>query len=576
MTASLTLNVGDFSEITQAIKAYMVTDPKFADIDYDGANITALINLLGYNTYIDLFYRSMSHNETFRSTAVLRSNVVARAAELNYIPRSFRSAHAKINVLVSSTAISRAAIVMPKGTMFTARIDDKYYTFTTAEHITLTQSSINTEGNQITFFSPTIDIYEGTYVTDTYSYVPGQPITMANPRIDTTSMSVNVLSDGGAVINTYSSVSSALGVNGNSEVYFLRTNALGEYQIEFGNGVIGKQPKVGSTIVVEYRIASGELPNGARNFKAAQSIDGESSIAVVTVAAANGGEVYEDIDSIRFAAGKTFATQERAVGDEDFVELLKRDFPGVVDAIAYGGDKLSPPQYGRVVVCAVINDVERIPEAVKRGYTDFLAKRAVLRTPIFIDPQFIYVKPDVTVNSTKGSSALFSTIKTAVIDGITAYAEGTVGKFNGGVRMSKLGTAIDQSHPDIAGNNAVIILYKNINAGELAKTPITYTYANPISKLYSDVVYYQAKPSRFIDIDGKVYLVNINNDADLVISTPVGIVSYLTGEIAMNQLQLDIGTVTTKIYAIPAQEDLTAAANTVLRLNNSDINVTVK
>jgi len=79
----------DFSSLKNNLKSFLKNNSQFKDIDYDGANINVLLDILAYNTYLNGFYTNMVASEMFLDSAQLRDSVVSHAKELNYVPRSF-------------------------------------------------------------------------------------------------------------------------------------------------------------------------------------------------------------------------------------------------------------------------------------------------------------------------------------------------------------------------------------------------------------------------------------------------------------------------------------------------------
>ena len=66
-------------EIKSSIKDYIRANTTFTDYDYEGSNLSVLINILAYNTYLSAYNSNMVANEVFLDTATLRENVVALA-----------------------------------------------------------------------------------------------------------------------------------------------------------------------------------------------------------------------------------------------------------------------------------------------------------------------------------------------------------------------------------------------------------------------------------------------------------------------------------------------------------------
>ena len=82
----------NFEDIKISIKDYLRSNSNFTDFDFEGSNLSVLINLLAYNTYITAFNTNMAVNETFIDSATLRENVVSLARNIGYVPRSRRAA----------------------------------------------------------------------------------------------------------------------------------------------------------------------------------------------------------------------------------------------------------------------------------------------------------------------------------------------------------------------------------------------------------------------------------------------------------------------------------------------------
>ena len=91
----------DFDQIKAQIRSYLRANSNFTDFDFEGSNMSILIDILAYNTYISAFNSNMVVNESFLDSATLRENVVSLARNIGYVPRSRKSAKAII-VIVSN------------------------------------------------------------------------------------------------------------------------------------------------------------------------------------------------------------------------------------------------------------------------------------------------------------------------------------------------------------------------------------------------------------------------------------------------------------------------------------------
>ena len=80
----------DFEQIKTTLKDYLKSNSDFTDYDFEGSNLSTIINVLAYNTYITSYNANMVSNEVFIDSATLRENVVSLARNIGYLPRSKR------------------------------------------------------------------------------------------------------------------------------------------------------------------------------------------------------------------------------------------------------------------------------------------------------------------------------------------------------------------------------------------------------------------------------------------------------------------------------------------------------
>ena len=86
----------DFDQIKTSIRDYLKSNTNFTDYDFEGSNLSIIIDALAYNTYTTAYNTNMAANECFLDSATLRENVVALARNIGYVPRSRRSAYKNI------------------------------------------------------------------------------------------------------------------------------------------------------------------------------------------------------------------------------------------------------------------------------------------------------------------------------------------------------------------------------------------------------------------------------------------------------------------------------------------------
>lgn len=583
-STSIVLSSLDFDTIKNTYKTYLKSQDRFKDYDFDGSNLSVLLEMLALNTFHNSFFLNMVSNEAFMDSAQLRDSVVSHAKDLNYTPRSFKSSQAVVNISIVTSDMTKRSIVIPKGTSFTSLFGTKNYTFTVNENIILTDFVIGS--NTITFTGDNIVLYEGYYVTDTfvYNYLNPARFTLSNKNVDVSSLAVTVIEDAGASFSTYSRTQSLFDITETSKVFFIQGAENDSYEIMFGDGTSGKKPKDNATIVVEYRISNGELPNGCNSFIPDSTIDGESAITISVVSVASAGSVSENIDSIKYNAPRHFATQERAVVTEDYETLLELNFPEINAVTAFGGEDLDPPQFGKVFIAVDLNDVDGLPEIKEEEYYRFLKPRSpVSIDPVFVTPVYTYIGVNSTVNYNINVTSLTThDINTIVTSGITNYALANLNNFNRIFRYSKLVNAIDTSQISIISNDTTISVIKKItpDTGTYLTFDVDFGIELDTSK-FTTVGGYTLKSSEFTyggqkailqDSNGSIQVVSAINNS--LIDT-VGRIDYTKGLVQFSNFKIEDYNNNIKIYGVPKHKDVSTFNNVVINIVEEDINLTV-
>ena len=586
--SSIVLTNLDFDTIKTTFKSYLQSQERFNDYDFDGSNINVLLDILAYNTYHNAFYLNMVGNEMFLDSAQLRDSVVSHAKELNYVPQSFRSAQANVNISISSTDTTKRSIVIPKGTAFTSRLLDKNYTFSVDENIIISDYSIL--NNLITFTGKNITLYEGFYVNDTYTYTYGSPtkLIISNKNVDISSVTVTVVEDSGSSTLVYKRATSMFDLTKDSQVFFVQGAESDSYEIVFGDGVTGRRPKNNSIISIEYRISNGELPNGCNKFVPDSTIQGETNIVVLTNSPAAGGNVYETVESIKYNAPRHFTSQERAITTEDYETLLKLNFPEINTVTAYGGEDLNPPQFGKVYVSVDLREVDALPDIKKQEYYRFLKPRSpVSIDPVFVDPEYTYLGITSKVNYNVNITALTADdIKTIAGSAILLYAENNLNNFNRTFRYSKLVQAIDNAQVSIISNETDVTIIKIITPELNRFLTFDISYNIPLTveqqttqltnqfSVYSSFIQYKGIKS-FIRDNGTGLLNVLSAATEAVIDT-VGTIDYDTGLLQFSNIKIDsyFGA-GIKFYAYPRNKDISTINNVILNIIEEDLAINV-
>jgi len=590
VNTSISLVGLDFDVLKSNLKNHLKNNTPFRDYDFEGSNINVLVDLLAYNTYLNSFYTNMVSSEMFLDTAQLRDSIVSHAKELNYLPRSYSSARATITIGITPSS-SVQSVLIPKGTTFLSKVQNNNYNFVTDQNLVI--NTANASGAYVT----NLDLYEGSYVTDTFVYNTAntsQRFAVSNPTVDLSSVTVTLIEDSGSTVQNYVRATSLFGVTSTSKIYFIQPAENGQYEVVFGDDIFGRKPLNGSVAVIEYRICSGELPNGASTFVNDSSIDSHTNVAITTVTSAVGGAVSESIESIRFNAPRAVATQERAVTSNDYKTLLQIQFPDIQAVNVYGGEDADPPQYGTVFISVDIQNADGVPETNKAIYREFIKTRTPLTiTPEFIDPEFTYIDVNSIIKyNVNVTNKQIEEIKTLVRVAINDYSDSYLNDFESTLRYSQLVRAIDESDTSIVSNETNVRALKILSAPTLKfGTPTNYTikFDIPLSEEHY-VTSNTFNTSALHTIESSSFLFNGQN---CVIRDNIGVLNIVTEEGSLSNIVKPIGSVDfstgtvtisnfnpseafggrIKFYAIPASKDISCRKNVILRVLEEDINL---
>lgn len=586
----------DFESLKTSLKSYLSSQSQFADYDFEGANINVLLDLLSYNTYLNSFYLNMVASEMFLDSAQLRDSIISHAKELNYLPRSFRSARAAINLTITPSDPTISTVTLSRGTSFTSKVGSNTFTFTVPDNLVLTSTSG-------VFTANSLDIYEGSFVTDVYIYntsAERQRFILSNPTIDTTSLRLYVTEDNGSTVHLYEQRNSYLNVTQSSKVFFLQAAENDTYEIVFGNGTFGRIPKDSAIITAVYRVCNGELPNGCALFSIDSSIDGHANVVVSTVESAYGGMVHETSQSIKNNATRFFQTQERAVTASDYRTLLQLNFPEIISASVYGGETVVPPQFGKVVVSLNIAGQDKASESQKSVYREYLNEVTPLSIdPVFIDPEFLNVEVNTTVKYNLNTTSLSNEdVVSLARTKIRLYNESYLNRFAVKLRLSNLSTDIDSIDNSILSNQTSLRVYKDIipntsrdflnsfvvkfNNQLLSPTHYleggsTGEPSHIIQSSSFDYVGSQSESVRCIfedDGQGRINIVLFGDSTHPIVARNVGTVDYDNGIVSVNKVKIpNFYGNSIKMFAKLETVDPEGRFNDIIRIRDGDITV---
>jgi len=570
----------------------------FTDYDFEGSNLSIIIDALAYNTYTTAYNTNMAANECFLDSATLRENVVSLARNIGYVPRSRRSARARISFIVSGL-LETSTLTLNSGIVCNGSGDNTNYIFCIPEDITVAVTNGFAEFNNI-------EIYEGSFITQNFTVntaLFNQKYILDNSFIDTSTIKVKVKPSSTSTSTvTYKQIDNIVGVTSTSNSYLLQEIEDERYELIFGDNVIGKRLSNGNVINVSYVVTEGRDGNGASEFSFVGNITNQdgadidpSLIGLVTTEEkSRDGDDIESISSIKYFAPRIYSSQYRAVTSSDYESVLSYIYPNVESVTAFGGEEMSPPRFGKVFISVKPRNGDFLSDETKRELIQRLKSYAVAGiVPEFIDLKYLYVELETNPYYNTSLNDDPENLKTGVSNALTQYSRSIdVNKFGGRFKYSKAVSLIDSVDSSIVSNITLVKIRRNLKAvlGQFAQYEVCYG-----NRFHTQESAYNVVSTGFTieGATGTVYLADevINREKGRIFfftytegGTPnivkknAGTVDYMTGEVlidTVNILSTVIANDVIEIQAIPHSNDIVGLRDLYVKfdMTNTTINM---
>ena len=595
MAKRLSVTSLDFDDIKNNMKTFLRQQDQFTDYDFDGSTISTLLDVLAYNTHYNAVYANVLANEMFLDSADIRNSIVSHAKHVGYTPRSATSPIAKLNVVVSDLTGSSATAA--RGTTFTTTVDGTSYNYIVKDDTTISPVS------GVYTFSE-LPVYEGTLVNNKYTVDvtnADQRFLIKNKFADTTTLNVTVQnSSSDTTTVTYTKSTDLADVTSTSTVYYLEGVEDEQYEVIFGDGVLGKSLSTGNIVTLSYIVTSGTGSNGATSFSLSGNIAGSSSATITTASNSSGGAEPETPDSIRFNAPRQYASQNRAVTTKDYEARVKTIFPNAKSVQVWGGEDNSTPVYGRVYISINPKSGVTVTESNKSDIITQLKDFNVASiTPVIEDPETTFIQLNVVVKyDQKATTKAPDTIKSLVQNTITTYNENNLQQFDQMFRHSKFIETINKVDTAILSNITTVKLHKSFTATTTGTTTYTISFNNAFYNPHSGhnasaggilvssgfKISGDTTNEYFLDEDGQgnVRLYYITAGVRTYTNNTQGTINYTTGQIVLNSLHIsevsDVdGSTSTavRLTIVPNSIDIKPVRNQVIEIDETNTTTTV-
>ena len=615
----------DFDQIKSTLKEYLRDNSSFRDYDFEGSNLSTILDVLAYNTYITSYNANMVSNEVFIDSATLRENVVALARNIGYLPRAKKAARAKVTFFAQVEVITPtpSSITLRKGPVAStgAQFGGQSFVFNIPQDKTVSVvDSIAGGGRKRALFEE-IEVYEGTLLDQSFTYSsrdPNQKFILPNTGIDLDTLTVHVKSNSNSTTKVeyvrqddLFTEKTGTTINGTSNVYFIQEVESEQYELIFGDGIFGKELQDGNVIEVSYIVTNGSSANGISRLTFAgrlqytrNAIDYNvtSGISLISVnTASSGGEAIESTDSIKKYAPQIYGTQNRALTANDYEILIpNKIYPEAESISVYGGEELVPPQYGKVFISIKPRTGDFVPGAIKENIKRDLKKYSVAGIVAeILDLKYLFIETNNRVYYNTNKAPTAAAVGTIVQNSINKYAESAeLNKYGARFKYSQFLRVIDQSHDSVTSTITTVEMRRDLRLATDTFAEYAIDFGNEFHISSMNGYNLRSTPFNVLDINVPVYLFDIPNtdkktgtmnlfsldssgsNNPIIQRKNIGKVDYKTGRVTLDPINIVSGKTKDgvqimEISAIPESNDVIGLHDLYLQLDSSNVEMVV-
>ncbi len=615
----------DFDQIKTTLRNYLRDNSNFKDYDFEGSNLSTILDVLAYNTYITSYNANMVSNEVFIDSATLRENVVALARNIGYLPRSKKASRSAITFFAQVDTITPtpASLTLKKGPVASTgnQFGGQSFVFNIPEDKTVSVLDSPVGGGRKRALFEDIEVYEGTLLDQKFTYSsrdPNQKFILPNTGIDLETLTVHVKANASSTTKVeyvrqddLFTEKTGTTIDGTSNVYFIQEVADEQYELIFGDGIFGKALQDGNVIEASYIVTNGDSANGVNKLTFAgrltftrNSIDYNvtSGISLISLQTpSSGGEAIESVQSVKKYAPQIYGTQNRALTANDYEILIpNKIYPEAESISVYGGEDLIPPQYGKVFISIKPRTGDFVPAGIKENIKRDLKKYAVAGIiPEILDLKYLFIETNnrVYYNTNLAPNAAF--ISSIVQNNINKYAESAeLNKYGARFKYSQFLRVIDQSHEAVTSTISTIEIRRDLRLAvdQFAEYAIDFGNEFHIDSMSGYNI--RSSSFRILDNNEDVYLFDIPNTnkktgtinlfsldssgstTPIIQRKNIGKINYETGKITLDPLNIVSGKTKDgveimEISAIPESNDVIGLQDLYLQLDSSNVEMVV-
>ena len=330
----------------------------FPDVDYNGSNISGLIDVVAYTYHVLLFYLNNTASESLFNQAELYENINKIVSLIGYKPMGPQTAILNFSLTLLNTlsqnfyTLKRYSNLSINGVSYSFK-DDIYF-----EKTTTTNENVDSVGENNFLFQ---GIYrEYPLITAIGENFEQYSIATINPNtsesfVDYNNIDVYVLDNNTKTWYQWSEVETLFFATITDRVFEKRYNENGIIEIKFGNNINGKRLNLGDSVAIYYLESNGVGgligPNSLNSnninlFNTSQfnSISTDifdntlnfinsttkGSLYLQNIYSSTNPTIYESVESIRSNAPVLFAAQNRLVTVTDYEAYILKNFSNLI------------------------------------------------------------------------------------------------------------------------------------------------------------------------------------------------------------------------------------------------------
>lgn len=340
----------DASSLRDYIIEKLNENETFTDQNYEGSNLSNIIEIISYSYHTLLFYLNKTSNESQFSDVQLLENMNRIVKLIDYKPQGYKSPRLSFT---ATATLSAGTYSIPRYSFF--NIDGIAYSF--IEDVDFIKST-NIE-EELEDFSNEYILYQGQFRQN----ADYEALGLENEKIELSTRDKNIDSDAIDVYvkrngtwEDWGKVDDLFFSEYNEKHYSVRLNENGNYDIIFGNDINGEKLKSGDIVSIFYLNGDGEIGEVSQNFLNNSNITKFSTSRLNTIISNVSDKTYisdvdirsvvfnntlpstkyskyEDVESIRENAPNFYKSQNRLVSKTDFESYIKSNYGGIISSV---------------------------------------------------------------------------------------------------------------------------------------------------------------------------------------------------------------------------------------------------